>query len=510
MMTESDSEVIIIGGGLAGLSAALHLAERGLHPLVLEADPRYCGGRVAGGDTIEFDQDGQTWRFRLEHGIHGIWSPYRNLQAMLARNNLRPVFVPAREENWVYKRPNGYISQAAVGAAIRHSIVPAPLHYLALFFRPSFLAALGVSDILNLFEVWYGLVLALGVDPLREDQPLEDQWLSDLVIHWTPALRAFMIGLTRNGFSAYPAEIPLSGYIAFMRFYTLLRRDTWEFSYLPADGGTALIDPLAKRVKELGGSIQLGSKVTRIERSDDHWIAYGPLGACTAQSIVLAADAQNTRSILCASADTQAIAETLYFPRSLATAILRFWYNTQPKSKVEAGIFSGDMIVDNYFWLHRLQDQYALWSRATGGSAIEAHLYGPPELLEESDPLLLTRGAADVQSVFPELRGHLIHQHIQRNAPSHTQFGLGRADQHLSTVTPWHEVYCCGDWVRRPEPALFLERACLTGIAAANAVLQTRNLPVWPLLEYPKPEPLAGFLENLMHHGRRILRKRKK
>ena len=40
---------IIIGGGLAGLSAALHLAERGLKPVVLESDPEHAGGRLKAG-----------------------------------------------------------------------------------------------------------------------------------------------------------------------------------------------------------------------------------------------------------------------------------------------------------------------------------------------------------------------------------------------------------------------------------------------------------------------------
>jgi len=63
--------VLVVGGGLAGLSAALHLAERGLAPLVLEADPRYPGGRVAARDEVEVN----GWCFRLEHGVHAIWSP---------------------------------------------------------------------------------------------------------------------------------------------------------------------------------------------------------------------------------------------------------------------------------------------------------------------------------------------------------------------------------------------------------------------------------------------------
>ena len=46
-MDESRS-VIIVGGGLAGLTAALHLAERGMKPLILEADEQFAGGRIAG------------------------------------------------------------------------------------------------------------------------------------------------------------------------------------------------------------------------------------------------------------------------------------------------------------------------------------------------------------------------------------------------------------------------------------------------------------------------------
>jgi uncharacterized protein with NAD-binding domain and iron-sulfur cluster len=87
------------------MSAALHLAERGLKPLILEADASYVGGRLAGAGEVDVN----GWKFRLEHGVHGIWSPYRNLQAMLARHNLRPVLVPAQKEE---EKRNGLVKRS--------------------------------------------------------------------------------------------------------------------------------------------------------------------------------------------------------------------------------------------------------------------------------------------------------------------------------------------------------------------------------------------------------------
>lgn len=494
------NQVVIIGAGIAGLSAGLHLAERDLPPLILEADPHYCGGRAAGGDQI----DVAGWRFRDEHGVHGIWSPYLNLQATLARHNIRPVFVPAQEESWIYKRGD-QVKQAAVGSAIRYSMVPPPFHYLNLFLRPRFLAMLSPRDWLSLVLVWYGLLMAVSIDPFGEGQPMEGMWLSDLVKGWSPALRAFFVGLARNGLSAQPEEVPLSGFIAFLRFYTLLRRDAWAFSYMPANGGTALVEPWVEKVREYGGTIRQGIRVIGVERVQEGWrITCEGTNPLLARQVVLATDAPNTAAILRAG---PAAESPLYWPQAMATAIVRLWFDRPPNPGPEAGILSGDFILDNFFWLHRIYEPYIRWHRESGGSAVEAHIYGPQKLLEEPDVTLLARAIADVQSAFPELRGHRLHQLIRRNDATHTLPSLGPADKHLGVETPWPDLYCCGDWVRHPTPAFFLERACVTGIAAANAVLQSHQLLPWRLLDYPPPESLVNGIERLMRGGRSLWRR---
>ena len=92
----TERSVVVIGAGVAGLSAALTLTEAGLSPLVLEADPRFCGGRFAASAPATFSYAGQTWRFPGEHGIHGLWSQYRNLRALLERHGVRPPLVLAQ------------------------------------------------------------------------------------------------------------------------------------------------------------------------------------------------------------------------------------------------------------------------------------------------------------------------------------------------------------------------------------------------------------------------------
>jgi len=516
-LPDETNRVIIIGAGIAGLSAALHLAERGLRPLVLEAGA-LPGGRLKGGPPVEFEHAGQTWRFGTEHGVHGFWSPYRNLQAMLARHRLRPVFIPAREEEWIVG-VGRWVRRAAVGSAIRDSWVPAPFHYLGLFARPRFWAMLTLPDILSMFPVLAGLLAMLSIDPLGEEQPLPGMTMADFCRGWSPTLIAFFNGLTRNAFSAHPGELPASGFVAFLRFYTLLRRDAWAFSYLPSNSGTDIVEPMVSALLAHGGEIVLGAKVTQLSLAKEGkafarlnrvtWQQNGAPRSAECSHVILATDAPAAESLLRASPDTAGPAEKLRLPGGHPTTIVRLWFDRVPRpSRAEAGIFTGDFALDNFFWLSQIYDDYIRWARVTGGSAIEAHIYGPPELLDEPDAMLLARAITDAGRAWPELKGRVIHSALTRNEATHTLLRVGLPEEHLAIETPWPRLYCCGDWVRDRNPSLFLERACVTGIKAANAILRDMSLEPWPLLPHPEPEPLARRMEALMRRVRGALRPR--
>jgi len=136
------------------------------------------------------------------------------------------------------------------------------------------------------------------------------------------------------------------------------------------------------------------------------------------------------------------------------------------------------------------------------------HVYGPEQVLQQSDAILLTNVLTDFYRAFPELKGHLIKPNIQRNGATHTLPSLGARGTHLGIETSWQNLFCAGDWVRHETPAFFLERACVTGIESANRVLSLSGKETFELQVFPPPEPLAAWIEMLIMRGRKKRRVR--
>ncbi len=495
-------DAIIIGGGVAGLTAALHLAERGLKPLLLEAGER-VGGRLSGKEDILVNE----YCFPNEHGVHGIWSSYVNLKSMLRRHGLLPQLIPAKEEQWIYRSGN-FIGRAPIGSTIRNSKLPAPFHYIQLLLLPQVWWMFDIRDWASLLNVWSTLTMAIGVDPFVEDQPLEGLTFGEALKRWGPAMRSLFFGLTRNGLSTDPDKVPLAGFLAFLRFYTLMRRDAWRFDYLP-NGGGEVCENLAAKIQQLGGEIRLMSRVMRVEKAGD-WIVHfnqdGLSEFANAPFLILASDSPAAESIIKSSFPS----DKFFFPHGLAHAVIRLWFDKEPRRSPEAGIFSGDFVMHNFFWLHKIYEPYRKWHDETSGSCIEIHVYGPQKALAQTDAMLLTNVLTDFYRAFPELKGHLIKPAIQRNAATHTLPALGARGTHLGIETPWEHLFCAGDWVRHETPAFFLERACVTGIEAANHVLALSDKETYDIQKHPSPEPLAAWIESLMIRGRQKRREKKK
>jgi isorenieratene synthase len=500
-MTDSSTTfpLVIVGGGLAGLTAAAHLAERGIPPLVLDVDSRWPGGRLAGGDPDRFDYCGRTWSFPSEHGIHALWGGYANMRATLER--FAPVTLqPSYGEEWI-NRWRREVRRIEAGRMVKWGWIPAPLHYLNLLFDPRFWSTITPLDFLSLPGFLFSLFWTLGLDPIKEGIALDGLMLDEYFRGWTPNLRATFTGLAVNLLASPKEQISLTGMIAAIRFYTMLRRDSWSMSYLPDNPHACIIQPLIDFIRSKGGEVLHGSEALRAERGTDrsqwrvvfHDAIWRGIRSIYTTHIILAMNAPGAQRLLLNSPDTAPEAQSLRFPGTVRNATVRLWFSQSPPDGVQGGMFTGDFLPDNFLWLHRLYDEFREWHEVTGGSAVELHLYAGDAVLEQPDNVLIIRCVDEVQRAFPEIRGSFVQGVIRRNSRVHTQFRVPTMDT-LQLKTPWEGIYACGDWIAYPTPALWMERACTTAIAAANEVLLAHGLEPYPILQPASPESLARGL----------------
>jgi isorenieratene synthase len=491
-------EAIIIGGGLAGLTAAAHLAARGVRVTVLEANRAWLGGRLAGGETETFIHDGREWSFPSEHGIHGLWGGYVNMRATLARFITDPALapLPSGGEVWI-NRWREEVRRVEAGSIVRSWWIPAPFHYVNLLLHPQFWGAITPLDFLSLPGLLFSILWTVGYNPLAEESALDGLMMDDFFRGWTPNLRATVEGVTRNLLAAPDEAITLTGLIAALRFYTLLRRDSWNPYFFPCNSRVAVIQPLEDAIIANGGVILRGVTARQLQRNGDGWQVRaerhdGQAITHSAPSVILATHGAAAQTILNTSPDTRPQAEAMRFPKPLRNATVRLWFSASPRDQASSGMFTGDFVPDNYFWLHRIHREFSDWAQL-GGSAVELHFYGDAALLNQPDKYLLVTATNEIMRAFPELKGALVHGAVRRNSATHTAFRVMTADV-LHVHTPYTGIYACGDWVRYETDSLWMERACTTGIAAANGVLAEHALAPYPIATPPPPEALARWL----------------
>lgn len=498
--------VVILGAGLAGLTAALTLTEAGVPALVLEADQRWPGGRLAGGDDDTLTHGGQTWRFASEHGVHAVWGGYTNLRALLDR-----LGVPLRAssgELWI-NRWNRDVRSLEAGKAVRDRWLPAPFHYLNLLFNPRVWRTITPLDFLSLPGYLFSMAWASGFDPLGEADALDGLTMDDFFRGWTPNLRATFTGVGVNLLAAPAETISLSALIAALRFYTILRRDLWTPHFFPDNPGRSVIQPLIDRITAGGGQVRLGVTAVGLEKVEDGWRitvedAVSGLRSVYAEQVILALHAPGAQRLLTTSEATAPAAAGLKFPGAVRNLTVRLWFSASPKAEPPGGMLTGHFEADNFFWLHRLYPDFETWHQTTGGSAVELHFYTGGRLIEAPDSHLIITAAHEISLAYPELKGKFLQGAVRRNSLNHTRFRVPTANS-LHVVTPWEGLFACGDWVGWPTPSLWMERACVTGLAAANQVLTGRGLPAVPIADAPTPERGARYLGTVTRGVRRLV-----
>ena len=106
-----DSDVIVAGAGLAGLSCAFELAQGGYRVLVLESQP-WTGGRTASWT----DPDGM----RVESGLHRVLGVYREMPELLKRAGVGWDDIVIWEDEVEFRQPKPAASAVFTAAPMKN------------------------------------------------------------------------------------------------------------------------------------------------------------------------------------------------------------------------------------------------------------------------------------------------------------------------------------------------------------------------------------------------------
>jgi hydroxysqualene dehydroxylase len=264
--------VVVIGGGLAGLTAALQLADSGRQVTVLEARPRL------GGATASFRRDGVT----LDTGQHvflGCCTAYRQLLARLGVTHLTDLQprldVPVLHGSGLDVRT----------ARLRRSrfALPAPVHLAGGLLGYS---ALPMADRLRAVPAVRALGRLDSDDPAVDAQSFGD-WLtrhgqrpSGSAALWEPLTVATLNAMPAQGSLALAAKVVRTGLLETV--------DGADIGYSRVPLGQLHGEAFARALSAVGAKVNANSRVRSLSQEGEHWVVATDNEQMAADGVVLA------------------------------------------------------------------------------------------------------------------------------------------------------------------------------------------------------------------------------
>jgi uncharacterized protein with NAD-binding domain and iron-sulfur cluster len=240
--------VVVLGGGLAGITAALDCAEAGAQVTLLEVRPRL------GGAAYSFERDG-LWLDNGQHVFLRCCTAYRGLLERLG--STARVEIQSRLQIPV-------LSPGMRPAQLRRSALPAPLHLAG---------ALARYPHLSLAQRLAAGRAALTLGRLSRDEALEQERLHETTLgQWltehdqTPASVAALwdlIALPTLNLPAAEGSLALGAFV--LQTGLLGRKDAGDIGFHMRPLRETIGQPAERALGEAGVDVRLGTRAERVE-----------------------------------------------------------------------------------------------------------------------------------------------------------------------------------------------------------------------------------------------------
>jgi squalene-associated FAD-dependent desaturase len=446
-MTTVHQDVIIVGGGVAGLSAAAALAVAGAKVTLLERRP-YIGGRA-----YSYDHPALEETIDSQHVVLGCCTNILDLcQKAGMADTIRWY------DELTFLEPTGRRT------LLRSSSLPAPAHQAISFLRAPMLSLRDKAAIAT------GLARFLRGYPADDTESFAS-WLNrtgqtDRAIRhfWEPVV----VGALNDGFER--CSVKYAGKVFHESF---LRSPQAGRLGIPAAPLSEFFAPIADFAQRQGVTVKLKSGVDRIEQvSGGHWHVHAAGEIHSAEAVILASDFKQTRNLLATlpspATDAARQLEVFehFFPAPITTVHL--WYDRDV-----TGLDHAVLLDTRIQWVF-VKSRIRRWP-VERGCYLELVISASWPELEMGREAILASSLQEFETFFPAARqAKLLKTSVLKEARATFSVIPGLDHYRPQQTTPWPGLYIAGDWTATEWPST-MEGAVRSGRLAAGALAGDAN-----------------------------------
>lgn len=241
-----NKRVVVVGGGLAGMAAAYELLKRGFEVTLVERADN-LGGRLTGWNV---DVNGET--MAMEHGFHGFFNQYYNLNGLLDEMGLRGNFKPVLDYPVIFKDP------AKGTESFTNTTTVFPFNLFAVVSQAK---SVSILDFNNPFGKLYEL---MRYDPERTFANFDDIDFKTFCERVNqPMVDTIIEPFAHTSFNQFNQYSAAEG-MKFFHFFFLGNPDGMGYDQTIDDAMTSVITPMTQQLNELGGRVITGVEADRL------------------------------------------------------------------------------------------------------------------------------------------------------------------------------------------------------------------------------------------------------